>query len=75
MFQSKNKKKNVYPCKPQFYYVKVGCKEVYITWTFYHDVYLMCVKPISISVNVAESQLLGTRDMCNVIILLYLSCF
>ena len=24
MFLSKNKKNNVYPCKPQFYYVKVG---------------------------------------------------
>ena len=30
-------KKNVYPCKPQFYYIKVGCKGVYITRT-YHDV-------------------------------------
>ena len=33
MFWSKNKKKNVYPCKPQFYYIKVGCKGVYITQT------------------------------------------
>ena len=24
MFLSRNKKKNVYPCKPQFYYIKVG---------------------------------------------------
>ena len=24
MFLSKNKKNNVYPCKPQFYYIKVG---------------------------------------------------
>ena len=37
MFSSKNKKKNVYPCKPQFYYIKVGCKGVYITRTCYHD--------------------------------------
>ena len=36
MFWSKNKKK-VYPCKPQFYYIKVGCKGVYITRTCYHD--------------------------------------
>ena len=30
MFLSKNNKKNVYPCKPQFYYmyIKVGCKGV-----------------------------------------------
>ena len=38
MFWSKNKKK-VYPCKPQFYYIKVGCKGVYITRTCYPDVY------------------------------------
>ena len=25
---SKNKKNNVYPCKPQFYYIKVGFKGV-----------------------------------------------
>ena len=24
MFLSKNKKTNVYPCKPKFYYIKVG---------------------------------------------------
>ena len=32
------KKKNVYPCKPQFYYIKVGCKGVFITRTCYPDV-------------------------------------
>ena len=37
MFQSKNKRKHVYPCKPQFYYIKVGCKGVYITRTCLHD--------------------------------------
>ena len=31
MFLSRNKKNNVYPCKPQFYYIKVGFKEVNIT--------------------------------------------
>ena len=25
-FLSRNKKNNVYPCKPQFYYIKVGFK-------------------------------------------------
>ena len=28
MFLSRNKNKNVYPCKPQFYYIKVGFKGV-----------------------------------------------
>ena len=30
MFLSRNKKKNVYHCKPQFYYIKVGFKGVKI---------------------------------------------
>ena len=29
-FRAKNKKINVYPCKPQFYYIKVGFKGVNI---------------------------------------------
>ena len=30
MFMSRNKKSNVLPCKPQFYYIKVGFKRVKI---------------------------------------------
>ena len=30
MFFGRNKKNNVYPCKPQFYYIKVGFKGVKI---------------------------------------------
>ena len=30
VFLSRNKKNNVYPCKPQFYYIKVGFKWVKI---------------------------------------------
>ena len=30
MFLSRNKKNNVYPCKPQFYYIIVGFKGVKI---------------------------------------------
>ena len=30
MFLSRNQKNNVYPCKPQFYYIKVGFKGVKI---------------------------------------------
>ena len=29
MFFWRNKKNNVYPCKPQFYYIKVGVKIIY----------------------------------------------
>ena len=31
MFLSRNKKNNVYPCRPQFYYIKVGFKGVKVT--------------------------------------------
>ena len=30
-------RKNVYPCKSQFYYIKVGCNGVLITRTCFHD--------------------------------------
>ena len=30
-------RKNVYPCTPQFHYIKVGFNGVFITWTCYHD--------------------------------------
>ena len=32
-------RKNVYPCTPQFYYIKVECKGVYIIRTCLHDEY------------------------------------
>ena len=31
-------RKNVYPCKSQFYYIKVGCKGVFVTRTCFRDV-------------------------------------
>ena len=37
MFFSRNKKNNVYSCKPQFYYIKVGFKGVKIIWVRFHD--------------------------------------
>ena len=30
-------RKNVYPCKPQFYYIKKGCKGVFVTRTCFRD--------------------------------------
>ena len=38
MFLSRNKKNNVYPCKPQFYYIKRGFKGVKIIWVCFRDV-------------------------------------
>ena len=37
MFLSRNKKNNVYPCKPQFYYIKVGFKGVKIIQVCFRD--------------------------------------
>ena len=34
---SRNKKNNVYPCKPQFYYIKVGFKGVKIIEACFRD--------------------------------------
>ena len=38
MFLSRNMKNNVYPCKPQFYYIKVGFKGIKIIWACFRDV-------------------------------------
>ena len=40
MFLSRNKKNNVYPYKPQFYYIKLGFKGVKIIWVCFRDVLL-----------------------------------
>ena len=39
MLLSRNKKNNVYPCKPQFYYINVGFKGVTIIYACFRDVY------------------------------------
>ena len=30
-------RKKVYPCKPQFYYIRLGCKGVFVTRTCFRD--------------------------------------
>ena len=37
MFLSRNKTNNIYPCKPQFYYIKVGYKGVKIIQACFRD--------------------------------------
>ena len=37
MFLNRNKKNNVYPCKPQFYHIKVGYKGVIIIQVCFRD--------------------------------------
>ena len=43
MFLSRNKKDNVYPCKPQFYYLKMGFKGSKL----YSYVFVMDMFPMS----------------------------
>ena len=38
------RRKNVYPGKPHFSYIKVGCKGVFITRTCFHDDYFACLQ-------------------------------
>ena len=35
----------LYPCKPQFYYIKVGCKGVFVTRTCFRDVMFVQILP------------------------------
>ena len=64
MFLSRNKKNNVYPCKPQFYYIKVGFKGVKITQACFRDV---LSKAIYSSQNVPQTMRVLVR-------LYFLSC-
>ena len=41
MLMSRNKKNNVYPCKPLFYYIKVGFKRVNIIGVFFRC--MLCI--------------------------------
>ena len=42
MFLSRNKKNNVYPCKPRFYYINVGLKGVKIILVCFRDECILC---------------------------------
>ena len=46
MFWSKTKKTG-YACKPKFYFIKVGCKGVFVTRTCFRDVYLFSLPHFS----------------------------
>ena len=52
MFSSRNIKNNVYPCKPQFYYIKVGFKGVKIIWACFRDEFvLVCLVFLLVSLE------------------------
>ena len=46
MFLSRNKKNNVYPCKPQFFYIKVGFMEIKIILACFCDAKILVKEEI-----------------------------
>ena len=50
MFLSRNKKNNVYPCKPQFYYIKVGFKGSIL----YGHVFVMGLGKFTLDIRTVE---------------------
>ena len=55
-------KKRVYPCKPQFYYIKVVCKGVFVTRTCFRDVVFAYFFTFTFDVLESAEQ---SRDRCD----------
>ena len=51
MFLSKNKKNNVCPCKPQFYYIKLGLKGVKIIYACFRDEFCYFSTTLGLDIN------------------------
>ena len=60
MFLNRNKKNNVYPCIPQFYYIKVGLKGAIVILVCFRDVDKMKVL-ISGCIETVNPIYIGTR--------------
>ena len=65
MILSRNEKNNVYPCKPQFYYIKVGFKGVEIIQACFRDENTFClwftiIPPVKVDLNVNDCDLQNT---------------
>ena len=61
-------RKNVYPCTPQFHYIKVGCKGVLITRTCLHIVHNHYKQESKIDHKIAANKFIYTElvDFLNV---------
>ena len=53
MFLSRNKKNNVNPCKPQFYYIKVGFKGVKIIKVCFRDEISLHIHEIHVNFSIS----------------------
>ena len=56
-------RKNVYPGKPQFYYLKVGCKGVFVTRTCFHDVLSVIKKMVKLKIGLSNCVSDGACDV------------
>ena len=61
-------RKNVYPCKPQFYYIKVGCKGVFVTRTCFRDVYLDSHRTQVLIIECLARSNCGSLSRVNIIV-------
>ena len=59
-------RKNVYPCTPHFYFIKVGCKGVQITWTCYSDGF--CVHKYDICVQLLRTAKTNSEVLSNFVL-------
>ena len=53
---NKNKKNNIYPCKPQFYYIKVGFKGVKTIYACFRDATKQDLNLLSLSTEEAKGS-------------------
>ena len=63
MFLNINKKNNVYPYKPQFYYIKVGFKRV----KFYRHVFVMIWVDTGVNGSASDAAIFNQSELTEVI--------
>ena len=65
MFLTRNKKNNIYPCKPQFYYIKVGFKGVKLYW------YVFVMRARSVRKNINNFR---SNEECSGVLIYLVHC-
>ena len=63
------RKNKVYPCKPQFYYIKVGFKGEKLYWVCFRDVFVLCG-----ALGLLDGWLFRALSVCFLIVVFGGSC-
>ena len=71
MFLSRNKKTNVYPCKFQFYYIKVGFKGVKIIQVCFRDACIITELKGSFNLTLFSSMIVSYSTQSQSTIIAY----